>query len=205
MATSRCCGPGDQLRHLRLCAFRCLGRPAGQRLRAGAQTGRQCRLASRFTSRLATHAMPRRLPGFTTRASPIESPPLRPQPRSAAQVVQQLEQKGDRFPTVVVGELPVVAWASVGPYRTTPCYEGIGEHSVYVDRAARGQGAGLVALDALCAACADRGYWKLISRIFPENEPVCGCMSGRDFGWLASTSGMPGSMANGAIASSSKS
>jgi phosphinothricin acetyltransferase len=93
------------------------------------------------------------------------------EPRSAAQVIQQLAQKADRFPTVVVErEGTVVAWASVGPYRATPYYEGIGEHSVYVDRAARGQGAGLVALDALCAACAERGYWKLVSRIFPENE-----------------------------------
>jgi L-amino acid N-acyltransferase YncA len=90
--------------------------------------------------------------------------------RDPEQVVQQLAQKGDRFPTVVIeygGE--VIAWASVGLYRDTPWYSGIGEHSVYVDRDFRGRGAGLAALDALCSACAERGYWKLISRIFPEN------------------------------------
>ena len=91
-------------------------------------------------------------------------------PRTAEQVAAQLAQKGDRFPTVVVeraGE--VVAWASVGGYRTHDWYAGVGEHSVYVDPRHRGIGAGRAALDALCAACAEQGYWKLISRIFPEN------------------------------------
>jgi phosphinothricin acetyltransferase len=63
----------------------------------------------------------------------------------------------------------VIAWASVGAYRDTLWYAGIGEHSVYVDAVIRGRGAGQAALDALCAACAERGFWKLVSRIFPEN------------------------------------
>ena len=41
--------------------------------------------------------------------------------------------------------------------------------SVYVAREARGAGAGLVALRALLAAAEERGFWKLLSRIFPEN------------------------------------
>ena len=126
---------------------------------------------SPFSSRLATHSDAEAIALIHNQGIADRIATFATQPRSAAQVLQQLEQKGDRFPTVVVERAAtVVAWASVGPYRTTPYYEGIGEHSVYVDRAARGQGAGLVALDALCAACADRGYWKLISRIFPENE-----------------------------------
>ena len=63
----------------------------------------------------------------------------------------------------------MIAWASASAYRDRACYAGVGEHSVYVARAARGQGAGRVALDALCDACATRGFWKLVSRIFPEN------------------------------------
>jgi len=43
------------------------------------------------------------------------------------------------------------------------------EHSVYVARASRGTGAGRLALEALCQAYAARGFWKLVSRIFPEN------------------------------------
>ena len=35
--------------------------------------------------------------------------------------------------------------------------------------AARGTGAGRAALEALCRAYAERGFWKIVSRIFPEN------------------------------------
>jgi phosphinothricin acetyltransferase len=92
------------------------------------------------------------------------------EPRAASQVRDQLLEKGERYPTVVVergGQ--VVAWASAGPYRNRPCYAGVGEHSVYVERSARGSGAGRAALEALCRTYAERGFWKLVSRIFPEN------------------------------------
>jgi L-amino acid N-acyltransferase YncA len=95
---------------------------------------------------------------------------FRTTPRTVEQVAAQLAENRDRFPTVVVergGE--VVAWASVGEYRAHKWYAGVGEHSVYVDPRHRGMGAGRAALDALCAACVEQGYWKLISRIFPEN------------------------------------
>jgi phosphinothricin acetyltransferase len=92
------------------------------------------------------------------------------EPRTVEQMAAQLRDKGDHYPTVVVernGE--IVAWAGFGAYRSRPCYAGIGEHSVYVAREARGAGAGLVALQALLAAAEERGFWKLLSRIFPEN------------------------------------
>lgn len=63
----------------------------------------------------------------------------------------------------------VVAFASASTYRSRDCYAGIAEFSVYVSRAVRGQGAGLVAMEALIAAAAKAGFWKLVSRIFIEN------------------------------------
>jgi L-amino acid N-acyltransferase YncA len=93
------------------------------------------------------------------------------EPRTAPQVAQQLQERGDAFPTIVVErEGQVIGWAAAGPYRSRPCYEGIAEHSVYVERSARGGGIGRLALEGLCRAYADRGFWKLVSRIFPENE-----------------------------------
>jgi len=92
------------------------------------------------------------------------------EPRTPELIAKQLSEKADHFPTVVAerhGE--VIAWASAGPYRSRPAYAGVAEHSVYVARSARGKGAGRVALDALCRAYAERGFWKLVSRIFPEN------------------------------------
>jgi len=91
-------------------------------------------------------------------------------PRAPAQIAAQLTEKGDRFPTVVVErDGHVVAWATAGAYRSRPAYAGVAEHSVYVDRAARGTGAGRAALEALFRAYEERGFWKLVSRIFPEN------------------------------------
>ena len=92
------------------------------------------------------------------------------EPRTPAQLAAQLVEKGDRFPTVVAErDGRVVAWASAGAYRSRPAYSGVAEHSVYVARAARGTGAGRAALDALCQVYAERGFWKIVSRIFPEN------------------------------------
>lgn len=94
------------------------------------------------------------------------------EPRSTTDIAAMLARKGQHYPTVVVEQAGrVVAFASAGPYRDRPCYAGIAEHSVYVDRAARGVGAGRAALDALCRLYAERGFWKLCSRIFPENAP----------------------------------
>ena len=92
------------------------------------------------------------------------------EPRTTEQIAAQLVEKGNRFPTIVTEhEGRVVAWAGAGPYRARPVYAGVAEHSVYVAPSARGRGAGRAALDALCRAYAERGFWKIVSRIFPEN------------------------------------
>jgi phosphinothricin acetyltransferase len=92
------------------------------------------------------------------------------EPRTPEQIATLLADKGDRYPTVVAErDGHVVAWAGAGPYRTRPAYSGVAEHSVYVARAARGSGAGRVTLNALCRLYAERGFWKIVSRIFPEN------------------------------------
>jgi len=70
---------------------------------------------------------------------------------------------------VVEASGAIVAFASTSTYRTRECYAGIAEFSVYVARAWRGKGAGRVAMEALIAAAAQAGFWKLVSRIFIEN------------------------------------
>ena len=92
------------------------------------------------------------------------------EPRTPEQLATQLIEKGDRFPTVVVErEGQIVAWGGAGAYRSRPAYSGVAEHSVYVARAARRTGAGREALNALCRVYAERGFCKIVSRIFPEN------------------------------------
>jgi phosphinothricin acetyltransferase len=63
----------------------------------------------------------------------------------------------------------VVAFAATFTYRPRECYAGIAEVSVYVARAYRRHGAGRIALETLIQAAKEAGFWKLLSRIFPEN------------------------------------
>jgi L-amino acid N-acyltransferase YncA len=65
----------------------------------------------------------------------------------------------------------ILAFAATSPYRPRECYSGIAEVSVYVARTARRRGAGRMALAALIESARQAGYWKLVSRIFPENHP----------------------------------
>ena len=73
-------------------------------------------------------------------------------------------------PIVVVEDDGVIAFASTSYYRNRACYSGIAEASVYVARAARSRGAGRMALAALIECAEKAGYWKLVSRVFPENQ-----------------------------------
>lgn len=73
-------------------------------------------------------------------------------------------------PTLVVEHLGVVVgWAAISTYRPRDCYAGIGELSIYLDRAVRGMGLGRALLEELIRAAARLGYWKLVSRVFPFN------------------------------------
>jgi phosphinothricin acetyltransferase len=88
--------------------------------------------------------------------------------RTAEDVVQWFD---GRHPVVVVegddGE--VIAFAATSTYRPRDCYAGIAEFSVYASRAARGRGAGRMAMEALFAAARASGFGKLVSRVFIEN------------------------------------
>jgi phosphinothricin acetyltransferase len=125
-----------------------------------------------MTTRLATRADAEGIAriynqGIEERVATFET-----EPRSTAQLEAQLAEKGDRYPTIVVERAgAVVAFAGAGPYRAREAYAGVAEHSVYTAREARGTGAGRVALDALIREYESRGFWKLVSRIFPENRP----------------------------------
>lgn len=90
-------------------------------------------------------------------------------PRTPEEVLGWLDGK---HPVVVVeSEGAIVAFASTSSYRPRECYEGVAEFSVYVDRDRRGNGVGRAAMLGLIEAAERAGFWKLVSRIFPENEP----------------------------------
>ena len=88
--------------------------------------------------------------------------------RTAADIEEWFD---GRHPIVVVeSDGEVVAFASTSTYRPRECYAGIAEYSVYVAREQRGKGAGRAALVALIEAAESVGFWKLVSRIFPNNR-----------------------------------
>ena len=68
----------------------------------------------------------------------------------------------------------VLGWARAGDYSDRCVYDGVREYAVYVTRDARGRGIGRVLLEALIEASEQRGYHKLLSRIFPENAASLG-------------------------------
>ena len=77
---------------------------------------------------------------------------------------------GGRLPCVVaVRDGAVAGFARVAPYSDREAYAGVGEHGVYVDPFARGDGVGRALLLELCARAERRGLYKLTSKVFADN------------------------------------
>jgi phosphinothricin acetyltransferase len=70
---------------------------------------------------------------------------------------------------VAVDAASVVGWVAASAVSSRPVYAGVVEHSVYVDRGARGKGTGHLLLSALIASTEAAGIWTIQSGIFPEN------------------------------------
>ena len=87
---------------------------------------------------------------------------------------KDIEAWFDGLHPVIVAELDgnVVSYGATFTYRNRDCYKGIAEFSVYVDRNHRRRGIGQRTLAGLIEASEKAGFWKLVSRIFPENAPV---------------------------------
>jgi phosphinothricin acetyltransferase len=107
------------------------------------------------------------------------------EPRTPTQVRERLASLGRQVALVAAREGEVVGFAWTSPYRPRPCYSGIGEFSVYVARDARRSGVGRALLHRLLSDCEARGFWKLVSRIFPENTAsrlLCRSLGFREVG-----------------------
>ena len=49
------------------------------------------------------------------------------------------------------------------------CYAGIAEYAIYVATSHHGRGIGTVLMPRLLEALEQAGFWKVLSRLFPEN------------------------------------
>ena len=106
------------------------------------------------------HAIEERIATFETR------------PRTPKDVLEALGEAA-RFP-LIVGERggTVIAWARVGRYSEREPYRGVGELQVYVHPDHRHGGVGREMTTAIADAARDRGYWKLIGKVFTSNDPM---------------------------------
>ncbi len=100
-------------------------------------------------------------------------------PRTAADVAAWFD---GRHPIVVVESAgAVVGFAATFAYRPRACYDGVAEFSVYVAPAERGRGVGRLAMEALLAGAGEARLWKLVSRVFAENEASLRLLQGLGF------------------------
>jgi L-amino acid N-acyltransferase YncA len=74
-----------------------------------------------------------------------------------------------RFVAVGPDPAAVLGWVAVTAVSARAAYDGVVEHSVYVDRRARGQGVGVALMQELVRSTEAAGIWTIQSAIFPDN------------------------------------
>lgn len=106
-------------------------------------------------------------------------------PRRVEEIAARI-QDSVRYPLLVASENGfVVGWAGLSSYRPRDCYAGIAEFSVYLNLSARGRGIGKRLLQGLIDVARERGFWKLVSRIFLFNQAsraICRAVGFREVG-----------------------
>ncbi|MBX3187816.1 MAG: N-acetyltransferase [Labilithrix sp.] len=77
-----------------------------------------------------------------------------------------------RHPIVVVEDEAdgVIGFARCSAYSARECYDGVFEFAVYTDFVHRRRGAGLLAMRELVTQARTAGAWKLVSRVFVDND-----------------------------------
>jgi len=93
--------------------------------------------------------------------------------RTVDEVLKWFEDS--RYPIIVAERGgSVVGWVAASSYRTRDCYAGIAEFSIYVAKGARRQGVADALMQRFLPDLSAAGFWKVLSRIFPENEGSLG-------------------------------
>ncbi|MFP4457496.1 MAG: N-acetyltransferase family protein [Clostridia bacterium] len=72
---------------------------------------------------------------------------------------------------VAVHKKQVVGFATLSPFSKRHVYRGVGEISIYISKEFRGLGIGSTLMSKFIKITESNGYWTLLAKIFPENEP----------------------------------
>ena len=100
--------------------------------------------------------------GIAARTATFET-----EPRTASDIADWLSP--DELLLVVERDDVVAGFARTSSYRSRPCYAGIREFSVYVEKSNHGSGLARSVMSELIGAARGAGITKLIARIFKEN------------------------------------
>ena len=94
------------------------------------------------------------------------------EPRTLEQQQTWLADRSGAHAAIVAVDEPgtVLGFASLSPYRPRAAYNTTVENSVYVDRAARGQGVGAALLAALITIARDHGFHCIMCHIAGGNQ-----------------------------------
>jgi L-amino acid N-acyltransferase YncA len=75
----------------------------------------------------------------------------------------------------------IVGWTRASRYSDFARYGGVGELAIYVAATARGGGVGRALVEALADAARERGFSKIVAKVFPENEASIALLRGCGF------------------------
>jgi L-amino acid N-acyltransferase YncA len=126
------------------------------------------REAGTVTIRAAEHADARGIAGLYNQGIAERQATFETRPRTPEEISAWFEPELP-FLVAVDDRGRVLGFARISSYSDRCVYEGVGEHGVYVDAAARGQGLGRRLLEELASAAEREGIHKLTSRVFTTN------------------------------------
>jgi phosphinothricin acetyltransferase len=90
--------------------------------------------------------------------------------RTAADIGPWLAPES-RYPVLVAERRGrVIGWIAASDYRPRDCYAGVAEFSAYVAEPERGRRVGDQLMGEFLPVLERAGFWKVLSRIFPDNE-----------------------------------
>jgi phosphinothricin acetyltransferase len=96
---------------------------------------------------------------------------LETEPRTVEERRRWLADRDARYAVVVVEtDGVVVGWASLNVFNAREAYRHVADISVYVERAARGKGAGTALLERLVELGREGGFHKLVLAGFPTSS-----------------------------------
>lgn len=96
---------------------------------------------------------------------------LEEDPKDLEFMEKWLADRGERHPVLIASSHDkIVGWASINRYSHRCAYNGVGDLSIYIERASRGRGVGTQLLEAIHQEGARLGYHKLLLFTFPFNK-----------------------------------